>query len=66
MIFEFKGEYIELIKLLKATGLVMSGGEAKEAVARGLVIVDGEVETRKRRKIRRGMMIVFGDEVIQV
>ena len=66
MNFELRGEYIELIKLLKATGLVMSGGEAKGVVEDGLVTVDGEVETRKRRKIRAGMVVEFEGESIRV
>ena len=64
MNFEIRGEYIELIKLLKAANLVMSGGEAKIAVAEGQVSVDGEIETRKRRKIRPGQIVLFaGDEI---
>lgn len=60
------GEYIELCKLLKAANLVMSGGEGKEMVAQGLVSVDGEVETRKRCKIRPGQVIEFGESTIEV
>ena len=66
MEFAVEGEYIELIKLLKATGLVLSGGEAKVAVAAGQVLVDGEVETRKRRKIRPGQRVEFAGELIHV
>jgi ribosome-associated protein len=49
-----QGEYIELCKLLKVAGLVMSGGEGKIVVTEGLVTVDGEIETAKRKKIRPG------------
>jgi ribosome-associated protein len=66
MNFELRGEYIELIKLLKATGLVMSGGEAKRVVEEGLVTVDGEVETRKRNKIRPGQVVGFDGESVEV
>ncbi|NLX24734.1 MAG: RNA-binding S4 domain-containing protein, partial [Lentisphaerae bacterium] len=52
MEFKLTGEYIELCSLLKAANLVMSGGEGKEVVAQGLVTVDGELELRKRCKIR--------------
>ena len=41
MDLSIKGEYIELCKLLKVAGLVMSGGEGKTVVAEGLVTVDG-------------------------
>ncbi len=41
----------ELYKILKFEGLVASGAEAKQVIADGLVKVNGEVETRKRKKI---------------
>jgi ribosome-associated protein len=59
-------EYIELCKLLKVANVVMSGGEGKEVVAQGLVAVDGEVETRKRCKIRPGQTVSFEGETIEV
>jgi len=49
--FEIEGDYIELFKLLKATNVCASGGEAKMLIEEGEVFVDGVVETRKRRKI---------------
>ncbi len=66
MNFAIRGDYIELIKLLKAANLVTSGGEAKEAVGQGLVTVDGEPETRKRRKVRPGQVVMFNGETIEV
>jgi len=64
--FKLNGEYIELIKLLKATGLCSTGGMAKAAVDEGLVKVDGKVESRKRRKIRKGRQVEFEEQVIKV
>ncbi len=61
-----KGEYIELIKLLKATGLCDTGGAAKIAVDEGAVKVDGAVESRKRCKIRRGQVVEIDGNVIEV
>ncbi|WP_372807986.1 RNA-binding S4 domain-containing protein [Pontiella sp.] len=66
MEFPITGDYIELCKLLKAANLVMSGGEGKEVVAEGLVTVDGELETRKRCKIRAGQTVEFAGNVIEV
>ncbi len=66
MNFQLKGEYIELCKLLKAVNLVMSGGEGKEVVAQGLVRVDGQLETRKRCKIRPGQTVEFEGNTICV
>lgn len=65
-IVEITKEPVELYKILKFEGMVASGGEAKMAVAEGHVLVNGEVETRKRRKIISGDMIEFGEEKIQV
>ena len=47
-------EYIELNQLLKLMQLVQSGGHAKLVIEDGLVIVNGEVESRKRKKMRDG------------
>ena len=50
---------IELYKLLKLAGLAASGGDAKMAIAEGLVKVNGEVETRKRKKISPGDTVIY-------
>ena len=60
------GEYIELIKLLKVTGLCDTGGAAKIAVDEGVVTVDGAVESRKRCKIRKGQVVEIDGNVIEV
>ena len=59
-------EPVELYKILKFEGLVTTGGEAKLAIGGGLVIVNGEVETRKRRKIVGGDTIEYGGETLGV
>lgn len=60
-----RDEYIELCSLLKLANLVMSGGEGKEVVAQGLVTVDGQLEMRKRCKIRPGQIVEFdGHEIV--
>ncbi|MFO8090050.1 MAG: RNA-binding S4 domain-containing protein [Desulfatiglandaceae bacterium] len=64
--FTITSDYIELIKLLKASGLCGSGGAAKAAVEEGLVNVDGQVEYRKRCKIRHGQKVVFLDQEILI
>jgi ribosome-associated protein len=56
--FSLKGEeYIELIKLLKLLRVAESGGHAKMMVEEGLVKLNGEVEFRKRAKLRAGDVI---------
>ncbi len=64
--FKIDGAYIELIKLLKATGLCGTGGVAKMVVEDGLVMVDGEVELRKRCKIKSGQTVEFDGTVIEI
>lgn len=65
--FELEGEYIELIKLIKLLGIAPTGGQAKLMVENNMVKVDGELESRKRRKVKKGMRVeVEGEEVIEV
>ncbi len=64
--FKIDGETIELIKLLKVTGLCSSGGTAKLVTDAGQVKVDGLVELRKRCKIRKGQRVEFEGAVIEV
>lgn len=64
--FKIEGDYIELIQLLKATGVAESGGQAKMVVNEGMVVRNGEVEFRKRAKLIPGDVIVIGDIRIQL
>lgn len=52
-------DFIPLISLLKACDVVYSGAEAQEVVTNGMVLRNGEVEYRKRAKIRAGEIIIF-------
>lgn len=47
-------EYIKLDSFLKAVNAAGSGGEAKAVIQDGLVKVNGEVDTRRGRKLRPG------------
>lgn len=53
---------VELHKILKFEGLVPSGGVAKLAIESGDVMVNGQVETRKRKKMVAGDVIEFNGE----
>lgn len=53
---------VELYKLLKFEGLVDSGGMAKMVIDAGDVLVNGECETRKRRKLYDGDQVEFAGE----
>ena len=65
-IVEITREPVELYKILKFEGMVASGGEAKQVISAGLVLVNGKVETRKRKKIVTGDTIGFGQETIRI
>lgn len=66
-VFELEGrEYIQLNDLLKITGLCGSGGQAKQLIDQGLVKVDGQLETRKRCKVRKGQVVEFEGQAIVV
>ena len=64
--FTLKGEFIPLIQLLKITDLVSSGGEAQMVVNDGLVSYNGEVDYRKRLKVKKGDIIKFNGQTIKV
>jgi len=66
MEISIKDEYIELIKLLKLAGIAESGGQAKIMVANGEVKVDGEVELRKRCKLRPGQKVEAAGQTVTV
>jgi ribosome-associated protein len=61
-LFALRGDHITLDALLKATGLAHSGGGAKVLIGDGQVQVNGEVETRRGRKLRAGDTVVLGDQ----
>lgn len=63
---EINHEPVELYKVLKFEGLASSGGEAKLLIDDGQVTVNGEVETRRRRKIVGGDVITFAGESLQI
>ena len=61
-----KFEYVELYKLLKILNWVNSGGEAKLLIEEGAVQVNGEVETRKRKKLVVGDRIPYAGHSAQI
>ena len=59
-------EPIELYKILKFENLVYGGGEAKLAISGGYVLLNGEVETQKRKKIVSGDVIEFDQQLYKI
>jgi ribosome-associated protein len=56
----------KLGQALKVASLVGSGGEAKVVIQAGEVLVNGEVETRRGRKLEEGDVVEVGDERLEV
>lgn len=65
-VVEISRQPVELYKILKFESLAASGGQAKAVVAAGQVLVNGEVETRKRKKIVSGDTIEYNDHKIRI
>ena len=61
-----RDEFIKLGQALKAAGLVDSGVEAKEVIQEGLVLVNGEVDTRRGRKLYEGDVVSFENQTIKI
>ncbi len=59
---QIKDEYITLGQFLKFTGCVSSGIDAKLVIKDGLVLVNGEIETRRGKKLRANDKIEFNGE----
>jgi len=57
---------IELCQFLKFSALIGSGGQAKQAIAAGLVLLNDAVETRKRKKLAAGDRVTFEGQTIVV
>jgi len=66
-IFELEGhDFIELCDLLKTTGFCESGGRAKTVISEGQVKVDGNIELRKRCKIRKDQVVEFNGQSVRI
>ncbi|MBQ9743202.1 MAG: RNA-binding S4 domain-containing protein [Ruminococcus sp.] len=65
-IIEINEEYIRLDNLLKFSGIVATGGEAKLIVQSGQVLVNGEVCTMRGKKMRDGDKAQYGDKIAEV
>jgi ribosome-associated protein len=63
---EIRDDAIRLGQLLKLADLVDDGGEAKEVLARGLVLVNGEVEVRRGRQLVPGDTVTVGDQTVGI
>lgn len=62
--FDLRGDHITLDALLKAAGLASSGGDAKTLIQQGGVLVNGDVDLRRGRKLRAGDEVAVGGRKI--
>lgn len=63
---KIKDEYIKLGQALKLSGMVCSGVEAKIVILDGQVLVNGEVELQRGKKLHPGDIISFNGEEAQI
>ena len=61
-----RDESIRLGQLLKLAGVVDDGAKAREVIERGLVAVNGEVDTRRGRQVRVGDVVTYEGETLTV
>ena len=61
-----RGQSIRLGQLLKLAGVVDDGATAREVIERGLVTVNGEVDTRRGRQVHPGDIVTLEDETLHV
>ncbi len=66
LVIELNHQPVELCKLLKIADLVSGGGEAKVVISEGYVLLNGEVEYQKRKKVYHEDVIEFNGEVVQL
>lgn len=67
--FTINGDYIRLDDLLKLTGCVQTGGQAKVLIQGGGVLLNGEVCTMRGKKLRGGETVTLpaeGEEILLV
>lgn len=65
-IIYLRDEFIKLGQALKASGFVESGVEAKEVIQEAKVLVNGEVDTRRGRKLYEGDVVSFENQTIEI
>lgn len=66
MIYKLETETIELQQLLKVLNFVQTGGEAKIVIAEGLVKINGEVETKRRKKLRKNDVMEYKNQTVRI
>lgn len=61
-----RDESIRLGQFLKLADLIDNGAEVKPLMVQGLVLVNGEVETRRGRQLAKGDVVTLGGQTVRV
>lgn len=59
-------DFIRLGQVLKAAGMAETGAEAKEVIQDGLVMVNGETETRRGKKLHSGDVVLYDGKELRI
>lgn len=65
-IFQLTKEFIPLNQLIKLLGWTETGGQSHELIDQGYVLVNGEVETQRRKKIVKGMVVQIENQKVVI
>lgn len=65
-VIHLREDYIKLGQALKAAGLVESGVDAKLVIQDGQVMVNGQVDLRRGKKLVAGDVVEFAGETIKI
>jgi ribosome-associated protein len=63
---EIHQQPIALYQLLKFEALVSSGGEAKAVIDQGLVLLNSQIETQRRKKVMSGDLVEYDNQQFEV
>ncbi len=64
--FILENDFIELVKLIKLLGYAETGGHAKMIIEQKQVLVNGQIEIRKRAKLRNGDIVIISGRKIRI
>ena len=65
-VVHLKDGYIKLGQALKEANLVESGADAKAVIQEGLVMVNGEVDTRRGKKLVEGDIVEYNGKTVKI
>ncbi len=64
--FKLRDDHIKLGQLLKAMSMTETGADAKDVIQQGMVKVNGEIETRRGKKLVEGDEVLFEGQTVKI